>query len=68
MIPILLVFFPVAFFYPVSSSRPEQFLGPVDFTYQCGFCVLIDLFVALDPSMPWKSDVHFLGSFGSLFS
>jgi hypothetical protein len=40
---------------PVYSVFPviwDSFVGPIDFTFHCGFCVLIGLFVALDPGMP----------------
>jgi hypothetical protein len=52
MMPILLVFFHVAFFYPVFPVVWDSFVSPIGFTFQCGFCVLIGLFVALDSGMP----------------
>jgi hypothetical protein len=37
--------------YPVFSVVLDSFVGPIDFTFHCGFCVLIGLFVALNLGM-----------------
>jgi hypothetical protein len=51
MMPILLVFFHFAFIIQFFQWSGTDFWVQLHL-YQCGYCVLIGLFVALDPGMP----------------